>query len=752
LTAKAPRVKPVDERVRILGIRHHGPGSARSVVAALDRLEPDLVLVEGPPDADAALEHVGAEGMEPPVALLDLRRGRHEPLRLLPVRGVLPGVAGAPLGEERDVEARFFDLPQAHRLAPVENGEKKPDDARRGLREDPLQLLAEAAGEEDGERWWSHLVEARREEDGDVFAAVLEAMTALREELDEDLEPREAQREAFMRKTLRAALRRDHERIAVVCGAWHAPALARLPPAKHDLEILRGLPKVRTRAAWVPWTHDRLAFSSGYGAGVASPEWYRTLWTRGERPITHWMVRVARVLREADLDASSAHAIEAVRLARTLAALRGRAVPDLEELLESTRAVFAQGAETPLRLVHRKLVVGERLGSVPESVPLVPLQQDLVRLQKSLRMKPAATEKALDLDLRKPLDRDRSHLLHRLGILGIPWGEAEEVTGKKGTFHEMWRLRWEPEYAVAIVEASRWGNTVESAATARAIDRGSGAEGLDELTAQLEAALLAELPDAVTHLTAALRTRAAITGSVPALLDALPPLARTLRYGSVREMDTAMIEEVVDGLVVRASIGLPDACASLDDEAATAMARRLVDANGAIAPLDAERHVAPWRVALQALLDRDGVHGLVVGRGARLLHDAGALAAEETARRLGLALSRAADPAEAAAWIEGLLAEGGPILVHDDALRGVLDDWVTTLAPERFTEALPLVRRTFATFAAPERREIGRRLRRRGKGTAERAAEVGFDEATAAKALPLVAALLGLEAPTEDET
>ena len=39
----------------IFGIRHHGPGSARSVLKALKELQPDLILVEGPPDAQDVL-------------------------------------------------------------------------------------------------------------------------------------------------------------------------------------------------------------------------------------------------------------------------------------------------------------------------------------------------------------------------------------------------------------------------------------------------------------------------------------------------------------------------------------------------------------------------------------------------------------------------------------------------------------------------------------------------------------------------
>ena len=36
----------------VYGIRHHGPGSARSVRAALAGQRPDVVLIEGPPEAD----------------------------------------------------------------------------------------------------------------------------------------------------------------------------------------------------------------------------------------------------------------------------------------------------------------------------------------------------------------------------------------------------------------------------------------------------------------------------------------------------------------------------------------------------------------------------------------------------------------------------------------------------------------------------------------------------------------------------
>src|ERR1700760_4942858 len=54
----------------VYGIRHHGPGSARSVRAALAGQRPDIVLIEGPPEADDLIALAADPDMRPPVALL----------------------------------------------------------------------------------------------------------------------------------------------------------------------------------------------------------------------------------------------------------------------------------------------------------------------------------------------------------------------------------------------------------------------------------------------------------------------------------------------------------------------------------------------------------------------------------------------------------------------------------------------------------------------------------------------------------
>jgi hypothetical protein len=761
----------------IFGIRHHGPGSARSLRAALEALRPDAILVEGPPDAAEVLPLLAHAKMRPPVALLIYAPDAPRRAVYYPFAIFSPEWQALHFGLTNGIPVRFMDLPQAYQLgvggqelgvgeepahpAPtVEMPEPQtPNSQLPTPRQDPLGWLARAAGYSDGERWWEHMVEHRRD-GADLFAAILEAMAALREEAPPDPPPIEAQREAWMRQTIRVAQNEGFERIAVVCGAWHAPAFVELGGAKQDAALLKGLPKIKVQATWVPWTHGRLAYRSGYGAGIESPGWYEHLWLTGAagcapgEVLARWMTRVARLLRAQDLDASSAHVIEAVRLAEALAALRDRPLPGLPELNEACRAVFCFGSELPMGLIHEQLIVGETLGEVPGETPLAPLQQDLAREQKRLRMPAEASWRDYDLDLRKPNDLERSRLLHRLWLLGVPWGRGggsrTAPTAGKSTFHEIWRVQWQPELTVALIEAGVWGNTIADAATACARDAAAKATDLPALTKLVDQALLADLTDAIAQIMRRLQDEAALASDIAHLMDALPPLANILRYGNVRKTDAGAVAEVVDGLVTRTCVGLPAACAALDDDAAAAMYDRLLAVNSVVALLQNADHQAAWQAALRRLADLPGGHGLVAGRACRILLDSGSFSAEEAARRMGLALSTATAPAEAAAWIEGLLKNSGALLIHDDALWRIIDGWLVSLNADVFTQTLPLLRRTFSTFAAPERRMLGERAR-----GAERRSQIDsedFDVTQGEEVLPVVAQLLGLAAQVDNVT
>lgn len=781
--------------LHIFGIRHHGPGCARSLRAALEELQPDALVLEGPADAEEVLALARSESMKPPVALLLYPPDEPRQAAYYPFAEFSPEWQAIRWALGRGIPLRLMDLPLAHHQAeeppPDESAEQEPDgeasqEAEPPLsaanvpasnaappgksgadgeeppspsgptwRTDPLALLAEAAGYRDHELWWEEQIE-RRENATGLFEAIAEAMGTVRAETGETREY-DLLREAWMRKTLRGVAQEGFERIAVVCGAWHAPVLDEDAIAgkragcrpKDDDARLKGLPKRKTAATWIPWTYSRLTYHSGYGSGVYSPGWYAHLWHSRERAPTRWIATAARLLREKDLDASSASVIEAVRLADALAALRELRSPGLAELGEAILTVLCHGDDAPMRLIRRRLEVGDMLGEVPPDAPTTPLVGDLAGQQQRLRLKPSPEIRPLDLDVRKETDLARSHLLHRLRLLEIPWGTLQQTGGRVSTFHEVWQIEWKPEFAVAMIEANIWGNTVAAAAAAKTVHQAEQATELPPIADLLDAAILAGLDTAVEPLLARIQSQSAVASDVRHLMDSILPLARVARYGDVRGTQAGQVLPILIGMFERAVVGLPAACSSLDDEAAERMLESIGQVQQALDLLDRADLRTTWQERLRGLMDGT-VHGLLRGWCCRLLLEKGAIDEATLHRAARLALSSTNPPAECAAWVTGLLRGSGLLLLHQDGVWRVFDRWLSELSNETFVEMLPLLRRALADFEPAERRQMGEKVKHLSAGEPEPAPRsaartaAAVDRERACRVLPVLAHILGV--------
>ena len=757
--------------VHLFGIRHHGPGCARSLVKALHELQPDCILIEGPPEADTLLPLVSAEGMQTPVAILVYAPAMPQHAVYYPFAEFSPEWQAILYGQQHNVETRFMDLPQAYRLAeemslaaepvfdtetetealdstlPQPNASTDESIKTIPLRADPLLWLAQAAGFSDTETWWDHLVE-QRQDSLDLFAAIEEIMGVARNELSaesessEKLSLREAQREAYMRQTIRQAMKQGHQRIAVVCGAWHVPALRNMPSAKSDTDILKNLNKAKVAATWTPWTYGRLCAASGYGAGVQAPGWYHHCWNTPQKAAMYWLTDAMRLLRKNDLDASSAHLIEVLRLADSLASLRDRSRPGLDELLESLQSVLFGNSQAPMQLIQNQLLINDRLGSIPTETPTLPLVADVRALQKRLRLAPKIEQVDLELDLRQAAHLEKSCFLHRLNLLGIHWGKTFRVSGKSGSFHEHWRLTWQAEFELGLIEANVWGATLESACDAKLRHQAQHCKQLPQLSKLVEDMLLADIKSAVPTLMQAMQKLSASTNDAGILLEALPALANILRYGNTRGTDLNMVSEVFAGLVQRACIALPIAAHGINSDAAQTLLRQINLADQALQLLQQEEYKNAWLAALQ-LASSPHNHALIAGRAVRLLIDHEAWNLEQCARALSLACSNPINPLASAEWLEGFLQGSGLLLIMNDQLWQILQDWVASLPEEIFTELLPLLRRSFCHFEAAERRQLGQKV---ATGTVQlhnkQDHQIAIHEQRAAVVLPMLSKIL----------
>jgi hypothetical protein len=748
----------MDERLHLFGIRHHGPGSAASLLAALEALQPEAVLIEGPPDADALIQYAAAPGMKPPLALLAYQADEPKNASFYPLAAFSPEWQAMRWALARNRPVRFIDWPASMSLAPMDRPAEDADaPVAERFRGDPLDQLAEASGHADGEALWNALVESRGAA-ADVFAAIEAAMTALRAESEVVTSPagtlREARREAHMRLELRKALKAQDGAVAAVVGAWHVPALRRNVPAAEDRATLKDAARVKVEFSWVPWTETRLAASSGYGAGVLSPGWYGHLWQLYEGGPAQavpeafaatWQSKVATLLREEGHPAATASVIEAVRLALALAALRGQPMPGLVEMRDATLAALCHGDETPYQLVERHLVIGQAVGAVDESVPQMPLAADLAASQRRLRLKPEELPQDIALDLRSDAGFAKSVLLHRLDLLGVAWGKLVDAGAGRGTFREIWRLSWVPELSVKLAEALIHGVTIEQAAGGAALARMGETASIAGLADTVRRCLLADLGEAAERCIALLQAAAVNAADIVGLLRAVPPLVSILRYGTARKMPKEALSALATALAVEVNAGIGLACGGLDDKTSGEMLDAMAEFDQALLLLDDAHLSEEWHRRLEALVDAPSVVPPVAGLALRRLYDRRLLPEAAIAAAFARSLSPTRPPKDVGSWLQGFLGSNADVILHDAALFGLIDAWLAEQREEDFTEILPMLRRGFGGFGAAERKRLLAQVDKgRTTGPAAQSAAVSAEVPGFAAALPLLLQILGL--------
>ena len=695
-------------------------------------LRPTTVLIEGPADASDLLPMLADPAMAPPVALLVYASDDPARASFWPFAAYSPEYQAVCWAVRNKAALRFIDLPAGWSLAaPPEpempdgasedeagdevSAEAPPSPPADGialrLERDPIGLLAEAGGYEDGESWWRDVIEESPASES-AFAAVADAMAALREAAP-PIGGREAAREAHMRLEIARAAKEGDGPVAVVCGAWHEPALKAKIPLSEDRERLKGAPKQKVSATWAPWTSPRLAFQSGYAAGVTAPGWCSHLWETPRDEVTvRWLGRVVQSLRAAGHFASTASLIEAQRLAIALAAMRHRPHPGFEELREAAIACLCHGERLVWDTIAAELLLGEGVGEIPADVPLAPLIEDLQREQRRTRLKPEALERELAIDLRSDGGLDRSTLLHRLSILEVPWGRLIDAGRSRGTFRERWQLRWEPEYAVRLVENLVYGPTIARAAAGRLTAKFGEAVDLPALCALTLSALTAQLPEAAHAGVERIEHRAAVTSDCGELLSSLPPLGDIVRYGQARRTDAAQLATLFTRILSQGALALPYAARGLDAEAAAALRSAVLAADAAAALSEAE--LAGWREALSIVTDDQQATPLLAGAAARLLYEADMIAPDAAAEMLGRMLSPGRAVADAAGFFEGFFDGAGERLIYDGGLRTAVDRWMLQLEGDEFTAFLPLFRRSLGNLDRMQRRRLLDALFERG--------------------------------------
>jgi Mg-chelatase subunit ChlD len=765
-----------DERVLLIGVRHHSPVLAAAVPALLDAFRPETVLVELPAEMQPWVRWLSDPGTVAPVALAAAEADRA--VAFYPFADFSPELVAVRWARRHDVPVICGDLPltdpawTAGRLPPEAAGLADTAPAFAGGPSLESAVHATISGRI-GEDLWDRWVEAAAPGSSPeaVRRAALAAGWALRHDTARyAVDPLDLRREACMREHLRGA----PGRVAAVIGAFHAPAL--IPPpgpvVLPEPSTSRGGPVI----SLVPYTFDLLDARSGYPAGIRDPRWQQAVFEGGADPARvraaagRFAVEVTRSLRAQGQPAGPGESAEVTRMAGDLAGLRGLPAPGRGELVEALQTVLAQGAPIGAgRTVARameEVLVGRQRGRLPDGAPVTGLrpaaEEEITRLKLP---GPGRPNRRIRLDpLRSPTDRARELAIRRLTACGAPYGEPAQAGPVAGgeTLTTTWRVEWTPATDAALALAGLHGVTLAQAAAGtlaarRRREQQAGGPTPDQALTGLEQAAacglmelagvrLSDVRQAVAHggsvqqIIAALHLISRIdrghiaglpippatTGPAPATPPgptglAEPGTAPGLasapdRFGGVADGDAEWRPEVLDGLAATRGVLHAAAVAAV---AGLAGSTRIEDAR-ALTDLVQAADEAGRRLRLGAAiraLVRDGSPLMAGAAGA-----VGVLLGHEEPEAFGRRLASWADRPDTGATdrLRGALSVAGALLQSGGEFLTPLLDTVDRMPDDDFVRRLPGLRGGFDVLSPADRDRLLRTVGERHGTIADR--------------------------------
>ncbi|MBY0263417.1 MAG: hypothetical protein K2Q20_13805, partial [Phycisphaerales bacterium] len=547
-------------------------------------------------------------------------------------------------------------------------------------------------------------------------------------------------REAFMRRKVEAAIAAGTapERIVAVVGAFHAPVLTGEHPAMTEAELASHRRRA-SKFTLMPYSYFKLSTQSGYGAGNHAPAYFELLWealARNDLPdlSSRYLSMVARNLRESGTHRSTAEVIEGVRLATTLAALKGGLAPTLTDLRDAAVTLIGHGELSTVREAIARVEVGTAIGELPAGVSRTSIQADFERELSRLRLGPYKTtvRQELSLDLRENrqaksndaayLDLNRSSFLHRLRVLGVGFAQALPSSQKSATWAERWAMQWSPENEIQLVEAVLLGETVELATgftfTSKLEACRSIADAADVVGDACRCGMMASMDAARKRL----QELSAETSELTAIAHAAHMLGLIVRYGDVRKFDPEPLMPLIESLFVEGALALHAASNCDSEQAAKVLVA--IDEMNALALEHADRVDEPmWIDRLRRLSDADDRNPLLSGYACAVLLERGLVASDDLAREVSRRLSPGVPADLGAGWFEGLSKRNRYALLARQTLWAQLADYIASLDEEHFRRSVVFLRRAFGGFSPREKRQIAENLAEHWGVTPDAAAE-----------------------------
>ena len=707
--------------MKTFGIRHFSPAGAYFLRQFLDEVKPSLVLIEGPADFDFLIEDIVSKKLVPPFAIMAYTKEAPIDTILYPFAEYSPEYQAILWAKENNTECHFFDLESDIILGL----EKRDDETKDG--EIISETNTKKSIETDMEGFWERTLE--QSEDMHAYRAGSALFGgSIRKDTNADDKSfiRDTVRESFMKRKIKEYIEKgfDTEKIVAITGAFHTSAIESLEGAMSDKEY-KALVRGESNVTLMPYSYYRLSKRTGYGAGNAAPAYYELLWqgfldgdiTYHERK---YLSSLAKYMREHGGIVSSAQVIEATRLARELAVIRGGSVPTLEDLKDASITCMGGGSFGEMAMGFAETDIGKKIGSVPQDAMQTSIQSDFTTKLKQLKLEKYKELVAtpLQLDLRENLrvkseesaflDLNRSFFLYRLVVLGIDFAKIKKSNQDNATWAENWILQWTPEAEIQIVESVLKGDTIVDAVAFVLGEKLSEATKISEIAEVIEDAFNCGLPKIVEGAKRSLDEMANGIIAMCDIADTVSKLSNMISFGDIRKLDREPLVPIVKRLCIRASLMLVGESAC-DDIAAATLADDIQKIHSVFMMQDFLDE-SFWFDKLIELSNRDDLNTKISGLATAILLDAGKIdeltLRMEVSRRLSMGM-----PAELGAnWFAGLSMRNHYALIGRLTLWESLSEYLDTLDEEEFRRSVVFLRRAFVEYSAKEKDMIAENL------------------------------------------
>lgn len=493
-----------DEPFLLFPVRHHSPVCSYQLIRTIKEYKPEIILIEGPENANELIPSLTAEETVLPAAFYyfykDSKKLVSEEAEdykcYYPFLYSSPEYNALKEAEKLGIPAKFIDLPYCEILIATANGKGLRKNSDRHSYADDSALmrgkfyksLCEKTGLRSFEEFWEKYFEIKglQLEPLDFIKqmhtyCILSRNDTPNEELIAD---GTAARESFMAQHIRTAMD-EFSKVLVVTGGFHSIGLYRLlQESKIKAPKVHKIPSTHQGCYPMAFSYESADALHGYASGMSYPYFYdcvmKSLLAGESLDIVYneqtlnFLLQTSKKSAAKDIAVSTADVTSALSLMHGLAALRNSSQCGITELFDAVTSTFIKGEKTissslPLDILA-KIATGTAIGFIGDKSHVPPLIADFEKHCDKLGIRHAtAVPKDIDIAVfATEKGMAQSRLLHRLDFLSTEFAKMRKGPDlhnnkDRSRVHEEWRYKRTPNVDAALIDHITDGFTIEEA-------------------------------------------------------------------------------------------------------------------------------------------------------------------------------------------------------------------------------------------------------------------------------------------------